>query len=190
MTKSENQFKEGQEVWVKARIRSGIVFSDNTIAIRIRSANQDHFLYYCLCSEIRTTEQIWKDVITNDSKSDKFRVYIDDVRQGLNYYYIYSPDGTEAVLPKDCYSPREVIEICDAENAKIATQCAAPTTISNTETVTEAPEEKFFIEDETSYDSYTINFGTPDDYQFVAKLDTDFYTLEEAWQECEKLSKK
>lgn len=58
------------------------------------------------------------------------------------------------------------------------------------ELVEPAPEEKFFIEDETSYDSYTINFGTPDNYQFVAKLDTDFYTLEEAWKECEKLSKK
>lgn len=58
------------------------------------------------------------------------------------------------------------------------------------ELVEPAPEEKFFIEDETSYDSYTINFGTPDDYQFVAKLDTDFYTLEEARQECERISKK
>lgn len=118
---TENQYKEEQEVWVKHIIINPNLDKDGEIQLK-RHYKGGYITVYALPSEIRTTEQIWKDVITRDSKSDKFRVYIDDVRQGLNYYYIYAPDGTEAVLQKDCYSPREVIEICDRENAKIASQ--------------------------------------------------------------------
>lgn len=52
-------------------------------------------------------------------------------------------------------------------------------------------EQKYFIDRSApEFRSFVINYGTPTDYKFVAKLHIDHFTLEEAQEFCDKLNKK
>lgn len=46
----------------------------------------------------------------------------------------------------------------------------------------------FFLEDEPELHCYLVHFGRPSNFEFVAKLDKDYYSRKEAQAECDRLN--
>lgn len=197
---TENQFKKGQEVWVKASVLIPELNNDDQIYLRFVEPRYewDKNVHEGL---VYTTEQILQEhgASAPQTKSAEYtpdfvnKLQVGDKvqlveRWGRKPNIIGTRDGYGFELNGIYF----VKESEDYENDVCITNgdeyCYVPFIFLDL--VEPAPGPKYFIEERHAYPAYIINYGTPVSRKFVAHLNPDYVTLAEAQEFCNILDQK
>lgn len=173
-------FIEGQEVWVRATY-VGKAFHHDESSVKIETPGLVEKTSYIDVKD--------KDIcFTEPNRTRKFKKG-DKVKRREGLLYGRNLDNWHPLLPHGETLIVKTDEDCNGEVGIFYGGITRYVSFFVLDLIEPAPEPRYFIDNEIEY-SYIINYGTPTDYEFVAKLDIEHFTFEDAEEFCEKLNKK